>query len=184
MTDVAIGANASSALRGGVMMLAGLQSVKKAVYAVSAALNLAGVFLIIFMTATIVVDVLGRLLFNLPLQGSYELVEYAMSLVIVFALGYTQVVKGHINVDSVLRLLPRKAQTVAMQVVNFIGLGMFAVIAWQTFVKAGLEVTSGTNSAVLGIAKYPFMYLSAFGFSLLCLVYIMQILLPDETEAS
>jgi TRAP-type C4-dicarboxylate transport system permease small subunit len=164
-------------------MLAGLQSVKKTVYGLCRMLNLVGVVLIIVMVLTIVVDVLGRFLLNLPLQGSYELVEYIMGLSIVFALGYTQVVKGHINVDSLLQLLPRKAQVVAEQLVNIIGLVMFSFITWQTFIKAGLELQAGTTSAVLYIPKYPFMYLTAFGFGLLCLVYLMQIMLPDETEA-
>jgi len=35
---------------------------------------------------------------------------------------------------------------------------------------------------VLYIPKYPFMYACAFGFAVLTLVYLMQVLMPDEED--
>lgn len=153
------------------------------VFALSALLNIAGVCLILIMVLLIVTDILSRLLFNIALQGSYEVVEYIMGLVIVFALGYTQVKNGHISVTTMIELLPQKLQSLAGRLVNLVGLLMFGLITWQTFEKAGMEVKAGTTSAVLYIPKYPFMYACAFGFAVLTLVYLMQILAPDEEEA-
>jgi TRAP-type transport system small permease protein len=161
-----------------------LKAIKKAVYGLSAALNVLGVGLILLMVLLIVIDILSRLLFNIALQGSYELVEYIMGLVIVFALGYTQVMNGHINVTTLLDMLPERMQVWGDRTVNFVGLLMFGLIAWQTWEKAGDEVKAGTTSAVLYIPKYPFMYAIAFGFAVLTLVYLMQILVPDEKASN
>ena len=160
-----------------------VKACKKLVFGLSALLNIAGVCLILIMVLLIVIDILSRLLFNIALQGSYEIVEYIMGLVIVFALGYTQVKDGHISVTTLIEVLPKGLQSLAGRFVNLVGLVMFGLITWQTFEKAGMEVKAGTTSAVLYIPKYPFMYACAFGFAVLTLVYLMQILAPDEAEA-
>jgi TRAP-type C4-dicarboxylate transport system permease small subunit len=147
----------------------------------SALLNIAGIGLILAMVLLIVTDVLSRLLFNIALQGQYELVEYIMGLVIVFALGYTQVRNGHVCITSAIDLLPRKMRSWTNRLVNVIGFLIFGLITYETLVKAGMEIEAGTTSAVLYIPKYPFMYACAFGFTVLTLVYLMQILLPDES---
>lgn len=163
-------------------MFGGLLPIKKKIYKLSALLNIIGVSLILVMVAITVADVLLRMTINKAIPGSYEVVEYLMGIVIVFALGYTQVRNGHISVTSFLEILPEKVQDWAGRFVNFVGLAIFSLIAWQTFVKAGMEVAAGTTSAVLYIPKYPFMYAAAFGFGVLCLVYIAQIVLPDEQQ--
>lgn len=159
-----------------------VKAIKSLIYKLSALLNILGVCLILIMVLLIVVDILSRLLFNVALQGSYELVEYIMGLVIVFALGYTQIKDGHISVTTLIEMLPENLQSLAGRFVNLVGLTMFGLIAWQTFEKAGMEVKAGTTSAVLYIPKYPFMYACAFGFAVLTLVYLMQVLVPDEAE--
>jgi TRAP-type transport system small permease protein len=155
---------------------------KNPLYRLSALLNVVGVCLILLMVTLIVIDVVSRLLFNVALQGSYELVEYIMGLVIVFALGYTQIKNGHINVTTLIDMLPARLKPWGERFVNLVGLVMFALITWQTFDKAGMELTAGTTSAVLYIPKYPFIYACAFGFAVLTLVYLAQVLWPEESE--
>ncbi|MBP2636303.1 MAG: tripartite ATP-independent periplasmic transporter dctq component [Firmicutes bacterium] len=157
---------------------------KEYVYKLSASLNLIGLSLTLVMVATVVVDIFGRALFNIPLQGSYELVECIMGLVIVFAIGYTQVRNSHINVPGVIELLPQSGQRTANAVVNLIGFVTYSLFAWQAFIKAGTEIKAQTVSAVLAIPKYPFLYACAFGFGVLALVYLAQAFAPDEVEES
>lgn len=161
-----------------------LVSFKRFVYKMSAGLNLAGLCLTLVMVLLVVVDIFGRALFNVPLQGSYELVEYIMGLVIVFAIGYTQVRNAHINVPGLLELLPAGGQKVMQALVSLVGAATYALFAWQAFLKAGNEIQAKTESAVLAIPKFPFLYACAFGFGLLALVYLAQALAPDEAEDS
>jgi TRAP-type C4-dicarboxylate transport system permease small subunit len=155
---------------------------KACIYKLSALLNVVGLFLVLLMVTLIVVDILSRLMFNVALQGQYELVEYIMGLVIVFALGYTQVKNGHVRITSLVEMLPKRAQSWMQRLVNLLGLLMFGLITYENFIKAGMEVRAGTTSAVLYIPTYPFRYACTFGFALLTLVYLCQVLLPDEEE--
>jgi TRAP-type C4-dicarboxylate transport system permease small subunit len=148
----------------------------------SAALNIAGVTLILVMAVLIVTDIISRLLFNVALQGQYELVEYMMGLVIVFAIGYTQVRNGHVRITSAIDLLPRKMLPWADRFANLVGFITFCLISYETFIKAGMDIKSNVTSAVLYIPRYPFMYACAFGFGILALVFLIQMLAPDESQ--
>lgn len=156
--------------------------IKSGIYKLSAALNVLGVSLILVMSALIVTDILSRLMFNVAVQGQYELVEYMMGLVIVFAIGYTQVRNGHVRISTAIELLPRKALPWADGFANAVGFLTFGLIAYETFLKGGMDIRSGMMSAVLYIPRYPFMYACAFGFGILAVVFLIQILAPDERQ--
>jgi TRAP-type C4-dicarboxylate transport system permease small subunit len=156
--------------------------IKSGIYKLSAALNIAGVSLILVMSALIVTDILSRLMFNVAVQGQYELVEYMMGLVIVFAIGYTQVRNGHVRITTAIDFLPRKMKPWADGFANAVGFVTFGFIAYETFLKAGMDIKSGMTSAVLYIPRYPFMYACAFGFGIFALVFLVQILAPDESQ--
>ena len=160
--------------------MTGLNNLKQAIYALNRYFNLFGIVLLLLMIGFVVVDILSRLALNMPLSASYELVEYTMAMVIVFSLGYTQVNKGHINVMTLIELLPNKWQAICDRLINFTALLFFSLISWQTFVKGGMDKISGTTSPVLFIPKYPFSYIASLGFALMSLVLLMQVIIPDD----
>jgi TRAP-type C4-dicarboxylate transport system permease small subunit len=153
---------------------------KRWIYKLSALLNIVGVSMTLLMVVLIVTDVLGRLLFNLPLQGAYELVEYMMGLAIALAIGYTQVQGAHINIPTLVEMLPGMPRRLMERFINLVAFVMFGLITWQNFIKAGMEVRTGTTSSVLYIPTYPFRYACTLGFAILTLIFLMQILLPDD----
>ncbi|NTV91578.1 MAG: TRAP transporter small permease [Clostridiales bacterium] len=159
-----------------------LLKIKKVIYKCSEWLNLIGVALMIFMVLLVLVDILGRLLFKSPVPGTYELIEYAMVIVIVFAMAYCQVRRGHIDVSSLVDMFPKPLQLLVNTLVNLLAAAMMGCMAWQTFVKGGIDYVAGTTSAVLYIAKYPFVYLASFGFGLIALVFFIQMLTPYDPE--
>ena len=55
-------------------------------------------------------NVSGRVLFDLPVKGYFEMIELSMLLMTVFAVVYTGSKKGHIRVDIVTSYLPKKSQ--------------------------------------------------------------------------
>ncbi len=161
-----------------------LLTIKKAIYKCSAALNIVGISLMILMVVLILVDILGRLIFNSPIPGTYELIEYAMVIVIIFAMAYCQVRKGHIDVSSLVDMFPKPLQTVMNFLINLVSFLMMGCIAWQTVVKGFIDQKSGTTSSVLFIVKYPFVFLAAFGFALIALVFLIQMLTPFDKDES
>ena len=88
------------------------QFLGRAVYPPSRIINTVGLGVLavmMFLTAT---DVTLRYVFNRPIPGAFELTEFLMATLVAFALAYTQVHKGHINVDLIISRFPPRAQAV------------------------------------------------------------------------
>lgn len=81
-------------------------------YPVTRYLNIIGLVFLSLMMCLTAVDVIGRYIFNRPITGALELTEFMMAVVVAFGLSYTQVKKGHVNVDVVTSKLPKKVQEV------------------------------------------------------------------------
>ena len=75
-----------------------------------ALLWIAGLFLIAMITIT-GANIVIRL-FWLPLRGTFELMGYFGAVVTAFALGYTQIKRGHIAVDIVVLRFSKKIQRI------------------------------------------------------------------------
>ena len=68
---------------------------------------LAGIFVTAMLILTFA-DVFLRYLFNKPIDGSLELTEFMMALLVVFGMVYCAFRKGHIRIDLVTEHLPKK----------------------------------------------------------------------------
>jgi TRAP-type C4-dicarboxylate transport system permease small subunit len=71
-------------------------------------LVIAGAFMVAMVLLTCS-DIFLRLIW-VPIRGSVELVGYFSAVVTAFALGYTQMRKGHTSVDVVVNLFPRSSR--------------------------------------------------------------------------
>lgn len=149
-------------------------SLKKGIHRASMITNALGVGLLLVMVLLIVADVLMRWLLNKPLGASYELVEFMMGLVVMFGLAYTQMEKGHVRVRLLIVKLPFRVQAAFRAVVSLLGMGLIALVTWQTVLKGQIEAAVKSTSAVLHVPVYPFLYAAAFGTALLCLVLLLD----------
>lgn len=120
------------------------------------ALSLTGMMLIT------VVDVIGRF-FKHPIFGSVELVGFMATIVIATALPYTQKVDGHVGVEILARLLPRKTQVIMEIITRLISLVLFSLITWQMVLYAREIHEVGEVSMNLEFPIYYIVYLLAFG---------------------
>jgi TRAP-type C4-dicarboxylate transport system permease small subunit len=126
--------------------------------------------LVIMMLLTCA-DVILRL-FGHPILGTYEMIGFSGAVVISFALAYTSLEHGHIAVELLVDQLPKRLQAVINTVNALIGVALFSLIAWQSFVYAGDLRESGEVSLTLQIPTYPFVYGISVGCGLLCLVLL------------
>ncbi|UCG64349.1 MAG: TRAP transporter small permease, partial [Deltaproteobacteria bacterium] len=62
-----------------------------------------------FLTAT---DVILRYIFNRPISGAYEVIEYMMAILIPFGLAYCALQGGHVSVDLLVSRFPKKIQSI------------------------------------------------------------------------
>lgn len=115
-------------------------------------------------------------LFWLPIRGTFELMGYFGAVVTAFALGYTQIKRGHIAVDIVVLRFSEKIQKILITVNYFICMLFFGIVTWQIFKYATTLWETGEVTETLGIVYYPFTYAVALGCLVLAFTFFVDFL--------
>jgi TRAP-type C4-dicarboxylate transport system permease small subunit len=139
----------------------------------SAALMLAAASLAVMMFLT-ALDVGLRYLFNRPISGALELVEYLMAVIVPFALTITAFNRAHIGVELIMERFPEGVRRYVACVTHLMVTILYALIAWQSFLYIFEQQDSGMTSAVLLIPTYPFVASLTAAFALLGLITLMH----------
>ncbi len=134
------------------------------------------------MLSLAVADIIGIKLaqagvpFFRPIPGGIEVVAFLGVVVTGFAIAYTQVLRGHIQVEFVVMRLPPRVQAIIHAFVCLLGLALFGLLAWQS-VEYGLSLqATGTVSMTQRIPFYPFVHAIAFCCIPVCLVLVVEFL--------
>ena len=94
---------------------------------------LAGLALAI-MALIVFVDVVGRYFFNLPVTGSYELIQVSMAALVFIALPAVTARRQHVTVDLIDTVLPRRADRFLQGVVNLVCAVALGGMAWHLWI--------------------------------------------------
>lgn len=132
----------------------------------------------IFLVAMIVLTC-GNILFRIvwvPVPGAYELMGLFGAIVTAFALGQTQIRKGHVAVDVLINTFSAKTKKALRVAGDLICMAFFIIVTWQLAVKAITLWKTGELTETLKIIYYPFIYAVAFGCAVLTLVYFGDLL--------
>jgi TRAP-type C4-dicarboxylate transport system permease small subunit len=142
----------------------------------------AGLTLIAMMLVT-VADMVLRVL-DRPLAGTYEIIGWLAAVSTAFALGYTQLHRGHVSINlAVVRLGP-KTRTALECLVQFVSLLLFGFAAWRITLYAAVLQESGSLSETLKIIVYPWVYAVALGAAGLALALLVDFLRSVRRLAS
>jgi TRAP-type C4-dicarboxylate transport system permease small subunit len=135
---------------------------------------IAGVFIgvMIFMTCA---NIFLRLVW-VPIAGTFELMGYFGAVVMAFALGYTQIRRGHIAVDILVLGFSKRTQRILNATNSIICTAFFALVAWQITCYATTLLKTGEVTETLRIIYYPFTYCVALGCATLSLVFLTDFL--------
>lgn len=112
----------------------------------------------------------------LPVKGTFELMGLFGAIVVAFALGYTQINRGHVAVDIVVNRFSKKFQRILHGINYSICMVFFAASAWQIFKVATNLWKTGEVTETLRIIFYPFTYGVALGCIVLALVLLIDFL--------
>lgn len=134
-----------------------------------------GVGIVPVMTLLMMADVVTRYVFNAGVPGAYELIEFAMAVIVGVGLAYTAIRGEHITVDLVTSRFTQRTQAVINSIASFLELGLFCLITWQLIINAEKLRASAITSPILSIPVYPFVYVIAFGSLMLCLVFLINL---------
>ena len=113
-------------------------------------------------------DVVGRYLVGIvpglgPIPGTFELTEFMLAVIVLTAIGHTEMKGEHISIDLVVERFSPKVRAIIDSVTNFLGLVMFALVTWRTIKYAQLLYQSNDVSGVLRLPVYPFLLIAAVG---------------------
>jgi TRAP-type C4-dicarboxylate transport system permease small subunit len=125
-----------------------------------------------------VVDVTGRYFFNSPIRGVYELVGFTLVCTGGWGMGYSQIKKGHIRVDFLLKRFSERAQAVLNILANLVGLVAFSLLFWRVILLADyfLSLKKGNATDTLHIPIAPFVILLAAGLGVLALDLLFDLI--------
>lgn len=115
------------------------------------------------MVLLVVGNAIIRMFYN-PFAATVEVVGWLTAVTVSFGLAYTQMQKGHVDIDLLVTRFPKKVQKGVQALILLLCIGFFAFLAWNLFGYA-LEVRStGVVSDTLRIAYYPIIMMVSVGF--------------------
>ena len=107
-----------------------------------------------------------------PVKGTYELMGFLGAIVTAFALGYTQMKRGHIGIDLVVNQFSPRTRKMLNGINYLICMIFFALAGWQIAKWATILWKTGEVTETLRIIFYPFTYGVALG----CIVLAIGLL--------
>jgi TRAP-type C4-dicarboxylate transport system permease small subunit len=129
------------------------------------------VFLTMFMTT---VDVVGRY-FRRPFEGTQEISELALAVMVFLGWAYTQSEKGHIFIDIFFDRLPKWLRNI-MDVINpLLGIVLLSLVAWQGITYSMESMVSHMNTDNLRIPVWPFHFTMVVGGITFCLQLVFDV---------
>ncbi len=149
-------------------------------------LTFIGGFFLVAMVLMTCANIFSRNVW-VPIKGTFELMGFFGAIVTAFALGYTQLNKGHIAVDVLINTFSEKTRKILQIINNGVCAIFFGIAAWQIAVKATTLMTTGEITETLRIIYYPFTYAVAFGCLVLALVMLTDLLkslIPQKEHES
>ena len=142
----------------------------------------------ICMAAMILVtcaNIISRIIW-IPIKGTYELMGFFGAIVTAFALGYTQMKKGHTAVDILVNRFSKRTQIILNGANFVICMAFFTIAGWQISKYATTLRKTGEITETLRIIYYPFTYgvsLGCFLLSLVMLVEFLKLFFAERGEA-
>jgi len=136
---------------------------------------------ILLMMLLTVADVFMRYVFSDPITGTTEISEIMM-VCLLLAMGWAAVNGNHITVDAIMNRMPKRFQAISDIIVFLVSFGIFAIIAWRSYLAGLFTLEYNRVSALLKIPDGPFYILLGVGYGFLCLS-IIPILVNRIKEA-
>ena len=113
---------------------------------------------LIVMLALVIGDIVGIKILSKPVPGGIEIVAFLGVVVTGFAVAWTQVLHGHIQVDFITMRLTPYTRVILEVLTGFLGMAVFALLAWQSWEYGQMMRDTGEVSMTKRIPFYPFIW--------------------------
>lgn len=139
----------------------------------AASLCLLGLMLITFA------DVVGRYFFNAPLVYTVEIIELGMGLMIFFGLALTTLNRGHIAVDLITSVAPRRMRLWLISFSGSIGVIFFGLMSWRLWDRATNFLSDGLATQILYFPVAPVVFIMSISGGVTTLFALYLLLHPS-----
>ena len=157
------------------MRVAGIaRSLEAFVVRLNRAVHGVGLAVLLLLMLVTVADVIGRYVFDHPIPGTFELTGLMLAMIVFFALGHTQIHRGHVRISMIASFLSPKKGIILDGVIHLVSFSLFSLVAWQLTEHAHRLWAANNVSGVLSWPVYPFVIAAALGCSLFSLVLLVQ----------
>jgi len=134
-----------------------------------------GVYAVLFIMILTVIDVVGAKVFVRPVRGATELVGFAQLVAIAGGMAMACFAGRHVALEFVVERLPAVPKRVVEAVVALLGLFLFGVLAWQSFLYGRALASSGQIASTARIPFYPFAYALAVLSAVTVLYFVVEL---------
>jgi TRAP-type C4-dicarboxylate transport system permease small subunit len=139
------------------------------------ALYCGGAVLAALMTV-IIVDVVGRYVFNSPLYGSLDLAVVLLVLAVACAIGYGGRTGAHVTADMVTTLVGPRFEWLSGVGIKLLAAAVTAIWSWRLFVTGQTAARLGESTQLLNIPFSPIYQALAVGIGLYAVVLLAEAL--------
>jgi TRAP-type C4-dicarboxylate transport system permease small subunit len=150
--------------------------IDQGLYWIAKALLVLASFLAFLLSFVVVTDVIGRVAFNSPLQGTPELVSSSIVIICYLQAVYAILSGGMMHVDAITRRMPARIQGVLGALACILGIFLFSIIFWGSidgFIHA-LESGEYEGEGALRVPMWPVRLAVLVGSGLAVLAYILM----------
>ncbi len=138
------------------------------------AFNLTSAFLILFLMLLAVVQVVGRKVFNIPIRGYVDWVEFAMAVFAFLSIAYTQKLGGHVRMEFFIGRFKGRLLWILETIGTIIALFVILVLMWYAYTHFLRAWNIGDSSIDIELPIWPGKLLVAFAFLSLNVRLIIQ----------
>jgi TRAP-type C4-dicarboxylate transport system permease small subunit len=118
---------------------------------------------LVFNMLVILYDVFGRFVLKHALIGSSEYVSVAETVLIFFALAYTQHYKGLVHITFFMRKFPKLSPVIIWTFGEWCGVAVTALLTYAAWIQTGVVHQTHMSTTSLLIPYYPFHVLMTIG---------------------
>jgi len=132
-------------------------------------------FSLLMMMLVVVGNAIARKFFT-PFPGSTEIVGWLAALTTAFALGYTQVKRGYVEIDTLVERMPEGLQRSLRRLLLILSMVFFALVTWQITLYGIRVFQNGNLSETLWLPYYPLIFSLSFGFGGLTMALLVDLI--------
>ena len=130
---------------------------------------------LVFIIATVCIDVILRDLFNAPIQWVFEVAEYLLLVITFFSAAWVLRDEGHVDLDILTNQLPTRVQYLLKLITSAMGVFLCAVLAYFSAVCSLYLYKRGIYyPTLLEMPKAPVICVLVLGFLLLFIQFIRR----------